>query len=59
MSLQSHLDTLARRHASLEQEIELAMRQPSTDTLTVRDLKRQKLQLKDEMTRLQSKQDYH
>lgn len=52
MSLQSHLLELERRHADLEREIEKAMVSPSTDNLQIAKLKRRKLNIKDEITRL-------
>ena len=52
MSLESHLAELVRRHQALEREIEAARTHPATDDLTLRELKRRKLQLKDEMERL-------
>jgi hypothetical protein len=52
MSLQSHLAELERRHRALEEEISEALAHPSTDGLRIAELKRRKLQVKDEMTRL-------
>jgi hypothetical protein len=52
MAVESHLAELERRHQALEKEIEDAMAHPSIDTLTVTELKRRKLQLKDEIARL-------
>lgn len=54
MSLQSHLAELKRRHAALEREIADALAHPSTDDLALRELKRKKLQLKDEIARMNS-----
>jgi hypothetical protein len=54
MSLQSHLVELKRRHAALEREIADALAHPSTDDLALRELKRKKLQLKDEIARMNS-----
>ena len=54
MSLQIHLSELERRHQALEREIQDAMAHPSTDDLKIAELKRRKLQLKDEITRLRS-----
>ena len=53
MSTQSHLAELEKRHASLETEIAEALQHPSTDDLTLAELKRRKLQIKDEIARLQ------
>ena len=52
MTMQSHLAELERRHQALEREIEDAMNHPSTDALALTELKRRKLQLKDEIARL-------
>jgi hypothetical protein len=52
MSMQSHLAELERRHHALEIEIEEALSHPGTDTLELSELKRRKLQLKDEIARL-------
>ncbi|HSP24096.1 MAG TPA: DUF465 domain-containing protein [Saliniramus sp.] len=52
MSLQSHLVELEKKHQALERAIHQATVQPSTDDLTLAELKRKKLQLKDEISRL-------
>jgi hypothetical protein len=52
MTMQSHIAELERRHRALEDEIADAMAHPSTDGLKIAALKRQKLQVKDEITRL-------
>ena len=54
MSMESHLAELERRHHALESQIEDAQHHPSTDTLTLTELKRRKLVLKDEIVRLKS-----
>lgn len=59
MSVDSHLDELERRHAALEREIEDAMMHPGVDTLQVTELKRRKLQIKDEIERLKSAETIH
>ena len=59
MSVDSHLDELERRHAALEREIEEAMLHPGVDTLQVTELKRRKLQIKDEIERLKSAETIH
>lgn len=53
MSVQSHLEALERRHEALENEITEAQARLSSDDLTIAELKRRKLLLKDEITRLQ------
>jgi hypothetical protein len=52
MSIESHLAELERRHQALESEIAEALAHPSTDDLTIAQLKRRKLQVKDEIERL-------
>ena len=51
MSMQS-LDELEQRHRDLESEIVEMMAHPAADDLKVAELKRKKLQLKDEIARL-------
>jgi hypothetical protein len=52
MAMQSHLAELERRHQALEQEISEALAHPSSDGLKIAELKRKKLLVKDEITRL-------
>jgi hypothetical protein len=52
MSTESQLAELERRHRDLERVIEDAEGHPGTDALELTKLKRQKLQLKDEIARL-------
>jgi hypothetical protein len=52
MAVESHLAELERRHQALELEISDALAHPSTDDLQLRELKRRKLHVKDEITRL-------
>jgi hypothetical protein len=52
MSIQAHLAELERRHQALENEISEALAHPSSDGLKVAELKRRKLQVKDEIARL-------
>jgi hypothetical protein len=52
MAIESHLAELEKRHQALEQEISEALTHPSTDDLQIAELKRKKLHVKDEITRL-------
>ncbi|MGD0763082.1 MAG: DUF465 domain-containing protein [Roseiarcus sp.] len=52
MSLESHLTELVRRHQAIETAIELEEAHPSADDLKLHELKRKKLQLKDEIEKL-------
>ncbi|SON57205.1 hypothetical protein HDIA_3664 [Hartmannibacter diazotrophicus] len=54
MSLQSHIEELERRHAALERQLEDVVHHPSVDEVKIRDLKRRKLHLKDEISKLLS-----
>ena len=52
MSIQAHLAELERKHEALENELSDAMAHPSVDDITIAELKRRKLQVKDEIARL-------
>lgn len=52
MSMQSHLAELEKKHQALEQEITECLTHPAVDDLKVVELKRKKLQVKDEIERL-------
>ncbi|MCB1388865.1 MAG: DUF465 domain-containing protein [Rhodobacteraceae bacterium] len=52
MSLTSHLQELRRRHQALSDQVEEAQRAPGVDDLAIAELKKQKLRLKEEITRL-------
>jgi hypothetical protein len=52
MTVKVHLAELERQHKALEDEIAEAMAHSSTDNLKIAELKRRKLQLKDEIERL-------
>lgn len=53
MSLQSHLVELEKKHQALEKALHEAQLSPSSDDREVAELKRKKLQLRDEISRLQ------
>jgi hypothetical protein len=59
LSNQAHLAELERRHQALEQEINDALAHPSSDALQVAELKRRKLQVKDEIARLRQDASIH
>ena len=52
MSLSTDLVDLEQRHLVLESQISEALTHPSSDGLLIAELKRRKLQLKDEIARL-------
>jgi hypothetical protein len=54
MSLQAHLSELTAKHKALESQIEDELAHPGYDDLTIADLKRKKLRLKDEIMRLEA-----
>lgn len=54
MPLQNHLTELERKHRALEQEIQEALTRPAQDDVRLAQLKRRKLQLKDEIARLRN-----
>ena len=53
MPLNPHLAELESKHRALEDEINEALAHPSTDDAKIVELKRRKLQVKDEIVRLQ------
>ena len=52
MPIHPHLVELEKRHRMLEDEITEAQLHPSADDLKIAELKRRKLQVKDEIARL-------
>ncbi|WP_417310121.1 YdcH family protein [Devosia sp.] len=55
MTTEGHIASLERRHRELDLRIENERNQLSHDDLLVSALKRKKLELKDELTRLQDR----
>ena len=54
MATLTELAELEQRHRMLEDEIAEALRHPSTDDLELAELKRRKLQVKDQIERLRT-----
>lgn len=52
MNLNAHLQQLKRKHHALSTAVEEAQRAPSVDDLHIASLKKQKLRIKEEITRL-------
>jgi hypothetical protein len=52
MTLGAHLSELRKKHEALSIKIEEEQRHPGSSDLMIRDLKRQKLYLKEEIERL-------
>ncbi|MGH6840634.1 MAG: YdcH family protein [Methylocella sp.] len=53
MSRETHLAALGQRHDALDKEITKELLYPAKDELKLTELKRRKLQLKDEIAKLQ------
>ena len=56
MALDAHVTELSKKHRALELEIETEMARPSVDNLKITRLKREKLQIKDELERLRAEE---
>ena len=52
MNVSSHLSELQRKHADLSQKIEEEQQHPGSDDLSITEMKREKLKLKDEIARI-------
>ncbi len=52
MSVSAHVEQLRRKHAHLSEQVEMAQRSPGTSDLEIAQLKKQKLRLKEEISRL-------
>lgn len=52
MAVDARIRELGNRHRNLDQAIQKELRSPSTDSLQLREMKRQKLRLKEEMEQL-------
>jgi hypothetical protein len=59
MSLQGHIVELQRRHDALKKEIEQEQLHPQSDELKILELKRKKLQIKDELAKLSISETRH
>lgn len=53
MTTEGHMEALTRRHRELARKIEAELTHPSHDDLYVASLKRKKLEIKDELAKLQ------
>ncbi|HEY9567189.1 MAG TPA: YdcH family protein [Thalassobaculum sp.] len=53
MTTTDRIDSLRTRHAGLHAKLEDEERRPQPDEVTIYDLKRQKLAIKDEIARLE------
>lgn len=52
MTVTSHIAELKKKHENLSHMVEQAQRSPGTNDLHIADLKKQKMKLKEEITRL-------
>lgn len=59
MTLQSHIVELERRHEALEKEIAQERLHRSMDEKRIHELKRKKLQIKDELLKLKQPETLH
>ncbi|MDO9384868.1 MAG: DUF465 domain-containing protein [Hyphomicrobiaceae bacterium] len=55
MALTAHLQELSEKHRQLERRIHEEVCRPGSDDLEIRRLKQEKLKLKDEITRLETR----
>ncbi|WP_374573940.1 YdcH family protein [Phenylobacterium sp.] len=55
MAVEARIRELGSRHSALEDAIQDEMRRPAADDVRLRELKRQKLKLKEEIEGLRSK----
>ena len=56
MSLQAHLGELHAKHRALEFDLAEAINHPASSDAEIAELKRKKLRIKDEITRLEQQQ---
>lgn len=54
MSLQGRIVELSNRHRELEHKIDQEQKRPAADSAMLRELKRQKLRIKEELKSLES-----
>ena len=54
MSVTAHLEELKKKHQTLSDQVDMAQRSPGADHIKVAAMKKQKLRLKEEITRLSS-----
>ncbi len=52
MSVTAHLEELKKKHQTLSEQVDMAQRSPAIDQIEIAAMKKQKLKLKEEITRL-------
>ncbi len=57
MSTEAHVAELIEKHDVLEAQIDTELERPLADTLRLTELKREKLRIKEEITRLSAQQE--
>jgi hypothetical protein len=55
MTIEARIRELGNRHRNLEDAIHQALQSPSVDSLKLRDMKRRKLRLKEEIKELETR----
>ena len=53
MAIEAHIEELAERHRALEAAIEEELAHPSADSLKITEMKREKLRIKEALSRLE------
>ena len=53
MTLEAHIEELSSKHRELDRRIREVINSPGTDDLTIAELKRRKLRLKEQILKLQ------
>lgn len=59
MSIETHLTSLVNKHRAIEHEIAEEMSHPNADSVKLQALKRKKLQLKDNISRIKQPKSRH
>ncbi len=54
MAVEAHLSELAEKHRMLDRKIEEEISRPYADDFKIQELKREKLKLKDEISKLET-----
>ena len=58
MTLAAHLAELSEKHRMLEMRIQEELARPGSDDLHISKLKKEKLKIRDEMTKLQASKEH-
>ncbi|MFQ5438876.1 MAG: DUF465 domain-containing protein [Paracoccaceae bacterium] len=54
MESSSHLEELRKKHEQLSRQVEMEQKSPGSDDLEISELKKMKLKLKEEISRLET-----